>query len=110
MHLAGCGRFWLWAIAGALLTLSIVGAASIGLFVLPLAAVAIALVARSTQRRAEALGLLVGAAPICFLIAWLQRGDEGGLDPRPWFIAGVGLAAIGIVAYALVTRRPTRRA
>jgi hypothetical protein len=110
MHLAGCGRFWLWAIAGALLTLSIVGAASIGVFVLPFAALATALVARATQRRAEALGLLVGVSSICFLIAGLQRGDEGGLDARPWFIAGVGLATIGIAAYALVTRGPARRA
>jgi hypothetical protein len=105
MHLAGCGRFWLWAVAGALITLSFVGAASIGLLVLPFAAVATAFVARSTQRRAEALGLLVGAASICFLIAGLQVGGNGGLDPRPWLVAGVVLAAIGTAAYALVTRR-----
>jgi hypothetical protein len=103
MHLAGCGRFWLWAVPGALITFSLVAAASIGLFVLPFAAVATAFVARSTERRAEALGLLVGAASICFLIAALQFGGEGGLDPRPWFVAGVFLAAIGTGAYRFVT-------
>jgi apolipoprotein N-acyltransferase len=106
MHLAGCGRFWLWAVAGALITLSFVGAASIGLLVLPFAALATAFVARSTQQRAEALGLLVGAASICFLVAGLQLGGgNDGLDPRPWLVAGVLLAAIGTAAYALVTRR-----
>jgi len=106
MHLAGCGRFWLWALAGGLITLSFVGAASIGLLVLPFAALATAFVARSTRRRAEALGLLVGAASICFLVAGLQLGGgNGGLDPRPWLVAGVLLTAIGTTAYALVTRR-----
>jgi hypothetical protein len=86
MHLPVGGRFWLWAVAGALITFSVVAAASIGLFILPFAALATAFVARSTQRRAEALGVLLGAGSICFLIAGLQVGDEGGADARPWFI------------------------
>jgi hypothetical protein len=110
MHLPVGGRFWLWAVAGALITFSVVAAASIGLFILPFAALATAFVARSTQRRAEALGVLLGAGSICFLIAGLQVGDEGGADARPWFIAGVVLAAIGTAGYAFVTRRLAPRA
>ena len=104
MHLAGCGRFWLWAVAGAAVAFAIIAAASIGLFVLPLAIVVTVLAARSTRRRIEALGGLVGAAIICFLIAWLQRGP-GGFDSRPWLAAGVVLAAAGVAGYAVLTRR-----
>jgi hypothetical protein len=41
-----------------------VAAASIGLFILPFAALATAFVARKTRRRGEALGVLLGAASI----------------------------------------------
>ncbi len=104
MHLLGCGRFWLWAIVGALVTFSFVAAASIGLLILPFAALATVFIARSTRDRAEPLGSLVGAALICFLIAWLQRA-AGGFDARPWFGAGIFLAGAGIVGYALLARR-----
>lgn len=104
MHLTGCGRFWLWAVAGGLVTFSLVAAASIGLFVLPVAAVATALVARSTRARAEPFGALVGAGAICFLIAWIQRAP-GGFDSRSWLVAGTVLAALGLAGYALLARR-----
>jgi hypothetical protein len=104
MHLAGCGRFWLWAVAGGLVTFAFVAAASIGLLVLPFAAVATFFVARSSRGRAEPLGALVGAASICFLIAWIQR-SAGGFDSRPWLLAGIILAAVGIAGYAVLGRR-----
>jgi hypothetical protein len=106
MHLVGCGRFWLWVIAGALVTFSFVAAASIGLLILPFAALATVFIARSTRDRAEPLGSLVGGASICFLIAWLQRAP-GGFDSRPWLAAGIFLAGAGIAGYALLTRRLT---
>jgi drug/metabolite transporter superfamily protein YnfA len=104
MHLAGCGRFWLWAAAGAAVAFALVAAASIGLLVLPLAIIVTVLAANSTRRRIEALGGLVGAAIICFLIAWIQQGP-GGFDSRPWFAAGVVLAAAGVAGYAVLARR-----
>jgi hypothetical protein len=104
MHLAGCGRFWLWAVAGGLVTFAFVAALSIGVFVLPFAAVATFFVARSTRSRAEPLGAFVGAASICFLIAWIQR-DPGGFDSRSWLVAGIVLASLGIGGYALLGRR-----
>lgn len=104
MHLTGCVRFWLWALAGALVTFSLITAASIGLFILPVAALVTAFVARSTRFRAEPLGALVGAGAICLLIAWLQRAP-GGFDWRPWLLAGVVLAGFGAAGYAVLTRR-----
>jgi hypothetical protein len=104
MHLAGCLRFWLWALAGGLVTFSLVAAASIGLFVLPVAALVTALAARSRRFTLESLGGLVGAGAIFILIAWLQRAP-GGFDWRPWLLAGAVLAALGIVGYVVLGRR-----
>jgi hypothetical protein len=109
MHLAGCGRFWLWSLSGALVTFSVLAAASIGIFVLPLAVVVSALTARRTRRRAELLGALVGAGANFGLIAFLQRGS-GDLDARPWLVAGIALVGAGIATFALLDRWPARRA
>jgi hypothetical protein len=103
-HLAGCGRFWLWAVAGALVAFSLIAAVSIGLFVLPVAALATVVAARRTHNRTEMLGALVGVGGTCGLIALLQRGP-GSLDATPWLVAAILLAAAGIAGYALFERR-----
>lgn len=108
-HLAGCGRFWLWAVAGALVVFSVIAAASIGLFVLPIAALAAVLAVRRTRSRTEMLGVFVGAGGVCGLIALLQRGS-GSLDATPWIVAAVVFAAVGIVGYAVLERRLAPRA
>jgi hypothetical protein len=97
-------RFSLWALAGALVSFSLVAAASIGLLVLPVAAVGVAFAVRSTRNRAEAFGALVGAGAICFLIAWIQRAP-GGFDSRSWLVAGAVLASLGLGGYTLLARR-----
>jgi hypothetical protein len=109
MHVARCRGFWLWSLAGALVTFSVLAAASIGLFVLPLAALVTALIARRMQDRAELLGALVGAGAVCAVIALLQRGS-GGLDARPWLVAAAVLAGLGIASFALLERRTAPRA
>jgi hypothetical protein len=109
MHLAGCGRFWLWSFAGALVAFSLLAAASIGLFVLPFSVLAVIFVARRTRTRTEILGGLVGAASICFVIAWIQRAPDG-FDSLSWLIAGLVLAVAGIAGYAVFGRRFARRA
>jgi hypothetical protein len=108
-HLVGCTRFWLWAVAGALVSFSLIAAASIGLFVLPVAALAIFFAVRRTRSRAEILGVFVGAGAICALIALLQRGPDS-LDATPWIVAAVVFAAIGVVGYAVLERRLAPRA
>ena len=108
-HFAGCGRFWLWAVAGALVAFSLIAAASIGLFVLPVAALATLLAVRRTRSRTEMLGVFVGAGGVCGLIALLQRGP-GSLDVTPWIVAAVVFAAVGIVGYAVLEGRLAPRA
>jgi hypothetical protein len=108
-HIAGCGRFWLWAVAAALVAFSLIAAASIGLFVLPLAVVVTVLAARRTRNTTESLGALVGVGGICGLIALLQRGP-GSLDATPWLLAATLLAVAGVAAFAVFGRRLAPRA
>jgi hypothetical protein len=104
-HLAGCERFWLWALAGALFSFSFVAALSIGIFVLPFALVALYFATRNGVGRGEPLGALAGVGATCLLIAALNLGSDGGsLDARPWLAAGLLFAAVGMAGYALVSR------
>ena len=103
-HLRGCGRFWLWALAGALIAFSLIAAASIGLFVLPVAGLATLVAARRTRTRVEMFGALVGVGGVCGLIALLQHGP-GSLDATPWIVAAVVFAAAGVLGYGVLRRR-----
>jgi hypothetical protein len=114
--------FAAWVLAGALAVFSLLGAASIGFFIAPLAAVAIWLAFRFGRAVPEMLGMVSGTGAVCLLIAFLNRGMTpcteqghtlspgeteatcGGLAPTPWLIAGLVLVAVGIVAYALARR------
>jgi hypothetical protein len=108
MHRSSCVRFWLWALAGGLFTFSLLAAASIGLFILPLAFGAIWLAVASGRTWPESLGVLAGAALVCFLIAYIQRHHDP-VDPRPWLAAGIALGVISVAGYvALARRTPTR--
>jgi hypothetical protein len=97
--------FGAWALAGALCSFAILGAASIGLFVLPLALVAFWLLLRRGASGLETLGAVAGAGAPCLLVAALAAGNETP-DARPWLAAGLLLVAIGIGAYASLRRRP----
>jgi hypothetical protein len=114
--------FAAWVLVGALAVLSLLGAASIGLLIAPLAAVAIWLTLRFGRVGPEMLGMVSGAGAVCLLIAFLNRGTTpcteqgatlspgetetscGGLEPTPWLVAGSALVVVGIVAYALARR------
>jgi hypothetical protein len=108
MHRSSCARFWLWALAGGLVTFSLVAAASIGLFVLPLAFGAIWIAAASGRTWPESLGVLAGAASVCLLVAYIQR-EHDPVDPRPWLAAGIILGVVGVAGYAALTRRIPNR-
>ena len=108
MHRSSCTRFWLWGLAGGLFTFSLIAAASIGLFVMPFALGAIWLAAASGRTWPESLGVLAGAASICFLIAYLQRHHDP-VDPRPWLVAGIVLGVVGIAGYTTLARRARTR-
>jgi hypothetical protein len=104
VHLVGCRRFWLWGLAGGLVTFSIIAAASIGLLVSPFALIALWLASRAAPMWPEVLGTLAGAAAICFLIAYIQR-EPGGFDSVAWLVAGIVLTVLGVGGYALLARR-----
>jgi hypothetical protein len=125
----GWQPFLEWAVALALVAFGVITAASIGLFVLPVAAIAVALAARRNALRPDAvLGGLVGVGAVCLFVAYRNRayspcppngvptvlrvGEHfscGGLDPLPWLTAGALLTAAGLLGHAWV-RRPHRAA
>jgi uncharacterized membrane protein len=108
VHRSSCARFWLWALAGGLLTFSVLAAASIGLFVVPFALGALWLAAASGRTWPESLGLLAGAGSVCFLIAYIQRHHDP-VDPRPWLAAGIVLGVVSVVGYVALARRIPNR-
>jgi hypothetical protein len=123
-HREGRGWRWfaVWLAAGGVFTFSFLTGFSIGLFVLPFAAALLLYVAWRSPHVTEALGSVAGVGATLLLIALLSRDykpcPEGGLyippdappgtsvecggsDPTPWFVAGIAVAAAGIVAYAV---------
>ncbi|MCC6223304.1 MAG: hypothetical protein IT201_07400 [Thermoleophilia bacterium] len=100
----GAGAFWLWALAGGLLLFTILTGASIGLFVLPAALLALALAARWASPWPEALGLVSGLGLPCLAIGVLwARADHGGGAPG-WLAAGATLTLGGVAAYLAAAR------
>jgi hypothetical protein len=121
---AGWGWFAAWVGAGALVAFTLVSAASIGLFVLPFALLALWLVSRHARPRATAFGLFAGAGLVCLLIWALNAGSSpcpesgsgtappggveeacGGLDALPFLVAGIALTLAGPALFAAARRR-----
>ena len=106
------GWFGAWLAVGAACTVSFVGAASIGLFVLPIAVAATALVAWRSSLRGVC-GMIAGLGLPLLYVAYLNRGGPGNVcttitggqdciqefDPWPWLIAGVLLVVAGVVVF-----------
>jgi len=86
---------------GASATLAVVNAASIVLFVLPFALLALWPAMRAHRPLPEMLGGLAGA--ICFVAAWIQRSPAAA--PPPGSPPGAALAAVAVGGYALAARR-----
>ena len=127
---AGWGGFAAWALVGALLSLSVLGAASIGLFVLPVALLAAVTVGWTMRIWPEIAGALEGIAALSLFVGLGNLGSRpcpssgshtssdtsgssftcGGFDPRPWLVIGVVLAGAGLAVYLFarghVTERP----
>jgi hypothetical protein len=103
--------FGAWALAGALIVLSGVALASIGLFVLPFALVAVALAARRWPDPGNRWGAVAGAGIPVLLVALLNLGAHPScassaasacveFDIRPWIFTGLALLLGGHVAFA----------
>jgi hypothetical protein len=121
---AGWGWFSAWVGAGALVAFALVSAASIGLFVLPFALLALWAVLRRSPPWPTPLGLVSGAGLVCLLI-WILNRDYrpcpengeltvppgatsvecGGFDALPFLAAGIVLTLAGPALFAAVRRR-----
>ena len=119
-----------WAAAFGLAGLTLITAMSIGVFVLPVAAVALVLVARRSHAWPEAaLGGLIGVGALCCFVAYrnrvyapcLQAGTPiqlaagerltcGGFAPVPWLAFGALQLLVGLAAYLIVSLRTSRGA
>jgi hypothetical protein len=99
--------FVAWSVAGAAMTFSFLTGLSIGLFVLPLAAVLLLWVARRAPHLPDALGFVEGIAVLLLLVAFLNRAGNG-VDPTPWLEAGLSLSGFALAAYVLLRRRTAR--
>jgi hypothetical protein len=119
----GWPGFAAWAAAGALLCLAIVSIASIGLFVMPLAAAAAVAGAMRVRRWPEGLGALAGVALTTLVVGLLNVGNRpcpssgtlvvppsrrevscGGLDSEPFLIIGVVAALLAIGGYVALSK------
>jgi hypothetical protein len=125
VKLSGWGGFAAWAFVGALFSLSLLGAASIGLFIMPVAVLALLMVARTVQTWPEVAGLLEGMASMALFVGITNLGSTpcpetgsgtvgpgeaattscGGWDPSPWILVGLALAAVGLAVYVLARDR-----
>ena len=115
-----------WSAAFGLLTFAVLGAASIGIFVLPFAAGALLIVARRHRAWPDApLGGLIGVGALILLVGLanlpfnpcspegtpvvLEPGGTsrcGGRNPVPWLVLGSGAIAFGLFGYFASRRGP----
>ncbi len=116
--------FAVWALAGALCTLSYLGAMTIGVLVFPFALVAVFWAARRAPT-IDAIGFVAGVGTTLLLVAFVNRDHTpcppgglnipadaprgtsvscGGMDPMPWFVAGLAVVTSSVLAYAVARR------
>ena len=123
--LTGLRRVWfaVWLIIGTDYALSLLGAASIGLFVLPLPLLATILLARRRHAHSGLPGLISGLGIPLLYVAYLNRAGPGTIctaitggqdctgewSPWPWLAAGVILLVLGAVAFIAWQRHLPRQ-
>jgi hypothetical protein len=126
---SGWGWFGAWTVVGALVTFSFLTGFSIGLFVLPVAVLAVWVVGSRSPSRSAAFGLISGAGFMCLVVWLLHRGDVpcpedgslsgvpgqesvgcGGMDAQPWLVAAIVLVLAGVLAFAAAHRQDRRSA
>jgi hypothetical protein len=111
-QLGGWVGFWLWALVGAGVALAFISFVG-WFFLVPAAVVAYRLVRRSRWSNGPILlGVVAGAGLPLLLVAALNWSDwhhrvAGDNTPNPYYWGGVGLCllVVGIVAYAVRSRR-----
>jgi len=123
----GWRAFAEWALGVALFFFAVLGAASIGVFILPFALLSLLIIARRNREWPEAMGGLTGIGSVCLLLSVGHWNDSpcptgivlyseleryggrfscGGSGPMPWLAIGLLLTVTGIVMY-WISRRKT---
>jgi hypothetical protein len=126
-NLRAWGWFAAWAVAGGLLAFSVAAAASIGLFVGPVALLALWAILRARPPHRAAFGAVSGVGLLGIAIWALNGGSEpcpesgmqsvppgapsvecGGFDALPFLVAGIVLTLAGPALFALAEQRGRR--
>jgi hypothetical protein len=108
-----------WALAGASGVLGVLSILTIGIFVLPLAALLAGLLAWRLRGPQAGPGLLTGAGVLPLVIAYLNRGGPGmvcassaqtvscqqKMSPWPWLATGLVLTAVGVALGVAIRAR-----
>ncbi|HXX88976.1 MAG TPA: hypothetical protein VEI83_01975 [Acidimicrobiales bacterium] len=99
------GWFLAWVGVGAGFTLGFLGAASIGLFVLPVAVVLAVVLARTARSAGSEFGVISGLGVPLF---WIALRSGGWTPWYPWVIVG-GLLVAGGIGLQLRRQRRARK-
>jgi hypothetical protein len=115
--------FTAWLLVGAGYAVSLVGIASIGLFVLPLPVLATVLLVRRQTATRGLPGLISGLGVPLLYVAYVNRAGPGTIctavtggqecndewSPWPWLAVGVILLVLGVAAFVGRQRRASLR-
>jgi hypothetical protein len=111
--------FLAWFVLGAGYALSLLGALTIGVFILPFVLGATVVVVRRPGSRAGGAGLISGLGLPLLYVAYLNRDGPGTictrsargqscteeLSPWPWLALAAALIVIGLLAFRIARRR-----
>ena len=118
-HPAGWPWFAAWLLVGAGLALALLGAMTIGIFVLPVVTVVAVLLATRRPSHVGWPGLISGLSLPLFYVAYLNRDGPGEVcrafasgggeckeewSPLPWIAVGLVLLVAGVVVFIATTR------
>ena len=116
--------FIAWTVVGAGWMLAVVGAMTIGIFVVPVVGAVTAVVATRRGSELGLAGLLAGASLPLFYIAYLNRDGPGEvcrhfanggnecleeMSPLPWLAVGIGLVAVAVWLFVALNRARSHR-
>jgi len=111
--------FAAWVIDGALFALALLGAMTIGVFVLPVALAGAVLLATRRSAAIGAGGVISGLSVPLFYVGYLNRDGPGTIcrsfadggqecreewSPLPWLLAGLVLVIVGVVVFTAMRR------
>lgn len=114
--------FAAWAAVGVLLPMTLLGAFTIGVFMLPLAVLGSLALARRPAARRAVVGLVTGFGLPLLWVAYLNRSGPGFVctstatsqscdqqwAPWPWLAVGLVAVAAGVLAFARAQARHRR--